>query len=759
MNHRKFLIGAALAALAPLHAMAAPTIQFELPIEGGALWGNVEGPPNCIVTGSDIARVMFYINDVWTNTDGNLSNGLGCWIDTRKYADGTYTLKAVAYNGSGQTATTTRTVVIANAGAPTVSSKYPAIAFQAPAVGGVLSGNVQGPPNCVITGYNIARVMFYLNGTWTNTDGNLLNGLGCWIDTAKYADGDYTLKAVAYSSNGRTASALRAISIRNGTGSGGGDVGGLPSTNTKAIATFESLGLYWKPASNPGPSGCQVRYRQTGTTDWKPALPMWFDPRNAECRGSIVQLKPGTDYEVQFSMPGQQPAAQLAAKTWAENFPIAQVVQLSGTRTTPLNIVQGGTANGYVLYTGPATIDVGNAYDTNITIAAPYVIVRGLTLRGARVDAIRMVQGARDVVIEDNDISGWGRDSGTVSTEGWKIAVNEDSGIKAYCSTSNPWLERTVIQRNRIHHPRYGANSWSDGHPLGPNAVFFGNCGGNHVMRYNEIYSDWGRYFMDGIGGADNFSNFGVPNADSDIYGNRISQVWDDAIEAEGANRNVRIWSNYTDHTAVAIATSSTSIGPVYIFRNVQNRSRQLSQNAPDDDQQLGRAFAKSGSTSSFGGGARYVFHNTLLQAPPLPGTLYPQGAGIGLKGNANQPLTNTVSRNNVYHIWKPWLSAIDDKGGTGNSLDYDLYNGNIVAYAGAEANGIVGTPIYEAGNGWENESGGFYQLAPTSPGYDRGVYLPNFNDGFTGRAPDFGAHEAGTPGLRFGIGGGANGL
>jgi hypothetical protein len=44
------------------------------------------------------------------------------------------------------------------------------------------------------------------------------------------------------------------------------------------------------------------------------------------------------------------------------------------------------------------------------------------------------------------------------------------------------------------------------------------------------------------------------------------------------------------------------------------------------------------------------------------------------------------------------------------------------------------------------------YQLAPNSPGYDRGARIPNFNDGFTGAAPDMGAHEAGTPAMKLGV-------
>jgi hypothetical protein len=42
--------------------------------------------------------------------------------------------------------------------------------------------------------------------------------------------------------------------------------------------------------------------------------------------------------------------------------------------------------------------------------------------------------------------------------------------------------------------------------------------------------------------------------------------------------------------------------------------------------------------------------------------------------------------------------------------------------------------------------------LAPNSPGYDRGARLANFNDNFTGAAPDMGAAEAGRPAMRFGL-------
>src|SRR6185436_4367629 len=186
-----------------------------------------------------------------------------------------------------------------------------------------------------------------------------------------------------------------------------------------------------------------------------------------------------------------------------------------------------------------------------------------------------------------------------------------DSAVRAVCKSEE--LVRVTVQRNRMHDPRYSANSWTDGHPAGPQAITFSYCGGNHVFRWNEIYSTGANRFNDGMGGEDNFTTTGFPNADSDIYGNRITQTWDDGIEAEGGNRNVRIWGNYLDRTATGIATTVTSKGPVYIFRNVWSRN-QFYQNVSTDADERQPLF-KSGSDSSLGDGRRYLFHNTMLQA------------------------------------------------------------------------------------------------------------------------------------------------
>ncbi len=70
-----------------------------------------------------------------------------------------------------------------------------------------------------------------------------------------------------------------------------------------------------------------------------------------------------------------------------------------------------------------------------------------------------------------------------------------------------------------------------------------------------------------------------------------------------------------------------------------------------------------------------------------------------------------------------------------------------VVAAGKQEAHGVFGVPKYAA-----SRKAGDFSLADDSPGFDAGVVIPNFNDGFRGRAPDIGAFEAGSAPLEFGV-------
>jgi hypothetical protein len=231
-----------------------PSVSWTAPASGGTLTGNIQqSTSQCQVSGTGIARVVFSMDSTQLNTE--LSAPYLCNVDTTKFSNGTHTLKAVAYNSSGASTTITRPVTVQN-GTVSTPTTGPTIAFTAPAEGGTLSGNVQGPPNCVVQGSSIARVMFYLNDAWTNTDGNLDNGLGCWIDTTKYANGTYTVKAVAYDSSGRTATTTRSIKIQNGTSSGG--TSGPPAVAIVSPAAGATISGDLKCEANASDSGGSI---------------------------------------------------------------------------------------------------------------------------------------------------------------------------------------------------------------------------------------------------------------------------------------------------------------------------------------------------------------------------------------------------------------------------------------------------------------------------------------------------------------------
>jgi hypothetical protein len=502
-------------------------------------------------------------------------------------------------------------------------------------------------------------------------------------------------------------------------------------------------------ASDPAAS---VAYRPLGSSIWRNGHDLWRDGRDhsrvpergREYRGSIVGLQPGTEYEIELRLNSGGQTTRLVETTWREEFPIAKTIGLRRTSTDALEILESGSPTGYILYAAGnadrATIDVAGGAEYNIVIDASYVIVRGLDLKNARRHAIFLRPRAHHVVIEDNDISGWGR----IADDGFGLdgdsAVSNEEVQAGQGRKPAPSVKSIVIQNNRMHHPRSNSNNWRQfremyrsPHPAGPQAITLWDTGGNHVIRYNEIYSDEQHYFNDGIGGGDNFSSFGGPGADSDIYGNKVSHCWDDAIESEGGNANVRIWENFLDMTYVMIGATPTVLGPLYVFRNVSYRARY----SPQNDFNSG-VFLKSQSKvmrdQFWGTGRVYVYHNTLYRTSMREGTI------TGITGFGAK-LQGYVSRNNIFDVTKAAFEGFEEE--AANDFDYDLYPTRPVG-GGHEHYGIIAEPRYA--------SAGQMALEEGTPGHDDGVVIPNFNDGFTGKAPDRGAQERGGPILRFGL-------
>jgi hypothetical protein len=533
------------------------------------------------------------------------------------------------------------------------------------------------------------------------------------------------------------------------------------SAAPSAVTTFNSIGLYWQPGGGAENNAARVEFREQGGSKWRQGLDLWFDARNSEYRGSLVELKPGTQYEIRLALASGK-SESLTAKTWSEKFPVKRTVQVpAGTTHFVIKAEHSGDADGYVLFTaapGANVIDQGAApgddlnRDNCIVVkqGVHHVIIRGLALRGCKRAGIMLERQwtpvlaaqTHDVVIEDNDISGWG--AFDKHRPGRNLPDNDGAIQCNYYHEKDDARrpDRIIIQRNVMRDPRHDATPWQRGrgsrvHPAGPQGVLFTNCGRNHVIRHNEIYAKNGHHFMDGLGGAENFSDAGFPWADSDINGNRISEVYDDAIEAEGGNRNVRIWGNYIDRSFVAIANAATSIGPLYVWRNVSNRMAGMYQPDGDPDAELRGPFIKAGSNHpKFNGGRAYYFHNTALQPAPEKGARYGMGAGWGIL-NSGGKLYNIVSRNNVWQVHKEvqingqakFASIVANADLGPVDVDYDVFN----------------APIWTGGRGDAGQKHGWKRAARSGAA----MRIPNFNDQYDN--PDVGAIQSGAPAMKYG--------
>jgi len=177
------------------------------------------------------------------------------------------------------------------------------------------------------------------------------------------------------------------------------------------------------------------------------------------------------------------------------------------------------------------------------------------------------------------------------------------------------------------------------------------------------------------------------------------------------------------------------------VWRNVLKSSRKGPKS--DEDSNRGAYLIKlGGDNQTFTKGKIYIFHNTMLQPPPRNGFKDTSGGNIGISvAGADQKESNVTSRNNILYGRDETFPIIRDRSkDASNDFDYDLYSGILEAYEGCEPHGIKGIPQFD------KSKQDVYPLQGGSPGFDAGIRLPNFNDDFTGKAPDLGAFEGVAP-------------
>ena len=520
-------------------------------------------------------------------------------------------------------------------------------------------------------------------------------------------------------------------------------------------STFNSVSVYWTTdLIGPVDSQANLYYKETSSNVWKTALPMKYESRlfenlhsnfaqyTKQYRGSVVQLKSNTEYDVLAHQVTNNTYSQSKIKTWEENFKVNKVISIDSNNEKVVINESGSEVGGYIVYDGQGqSFSINNNDLYNIEIDASYVIIRNFNLSGAQKHSV-YISGKENtnIVIEKNNISQWGSKS-----DNKFVGINYNSAI-ANRYNNGYKQSHIVIQDNNIFNPNYSANSWTENpttaqvdnntyHPEGPQGITISNTLGSNVIRRNNIFSTNGNYFNDGMGSeGDNFRPYGFPGPDSDIYENSISQSRDDAFEVEGGNANVRIWNNFTDLNYVSYGLSPVHIGPVYVFKNIAYRHKYSNQHS----EMVGTTFKLQ--TRSETAGNIYLYHNTQYTNESEQ-----MGANNGLTGSGTEILNVEAINNAIFVSNKAFIGSNSTDRfenniyNSGTISDIDLIESNIESN-NEEIEGNNGILI----NTSTKTSSIFKRFKPKlgSALIDKGIVIPNFNDNYSDNAPELGANE-----------------
>ena len=373
--------------------------------------------------------------------------------------------------------------------------------------------------------------------------------------------------------------------------------------------------------------GLQLLYREKkgDEGEWKKALTPPYFTATKDYRGSIVNLKEDTEYEIQvkvkFKGEGEErnttvhltpsPSSQ-TFRTWKTEVPVAKTVYLTQEDVkTPCLIDAKGSPEGWIRYTTKPGVVLKGAFDIVLNVkGAAYVLIDDLCIAGGGgwEHSPISISDSQAVRVRNCEFSGWGQigdprydAQGRLHLLGQPArgyGINFDGAI---------WIGRgakeTVVERCYFHDPRGRANSWFYSHPAGPEAVLMDHTGYSTVIRYNDMIGSDIHRWNDAVESVGNFEEDGGFNRDADVYGNFMIFCNDDNIELDGGMQNVRCFRNRFEQALCGVSIQGCMTSPVYVWGNLFCN--------------MGEEHTLVGKTLKTGGGPHgdearaYVFNNT----------------------------------------------------------------------------------------------------------------------------------------------------
>lgn len=528
--------------------------------------------------------------------------------------------------------------------------------------------------------------------------------------------------------------------------------------------TLENLGFRWyvKGDHNRNAS-VSVTFRKKGDDEWKRGmnlLRVFHEIANQDYgpyrtgnlfAGSLLFLRPGTSYEVRFSMndpDGGSPKSPRMVEVSTRKVP--QVAKggrtIQASPDTGLMAAYKKSEPGDVIllkagvYRGPfelkrsgepgRPIVFRSAGDGEVVLEAPGEgRTRIVSLGGA--DHLMF----EDLVFRNAHTAIYSGKPGSNGITVRRCRIEEViTGIYTQSENSRDWYvaDNEIIGTNKSWFPRPEKGYMSPSH-TGVNVY-----GQGHVVCHNRITR-----FSDSLA----IANFGPPVKDVerhcvaiDFYGNDLSFAQDDTLEADYGCHNVRVYGNRCYNTHTALSVQPFYGGPVYLIRNEAYGITSLNL-----------------KLNNYPAGI-LAYHNTLCSAgkgftPPsiwqnghFRNNLFMGGRGYAMESGsvtAYSTLDYNGYRRNPGEQFLKWrdsnlktgryqsLEAFSKATGYeehGLEVDYDIFQ-----KAAPPRKGETYDPAdYDL------------RLKPWAKGVDAGVEIEQVTDGYAGSAPDLGCYELG---------------
>ena len=508
-----------------------------------------------------------------------------------------------------------------------------------------------------------------------------------------------------------------------------------------------------------------VRYRVSGTGTFRDAMPLYRvhpevvagDSPGEQFAGSVFDLLPATSYDLELHVvdpDGLDTTTMLQATT--RGVPKDPMVAKGKmvTDATTLKQALAGAVAGDVITLAPGTYAGQFSISASGTASDP-IVIRGASQSAVVLDGqgctgcnVVEIYGSyvhvEDLTIKSAERAIRFQGAGTQGNVVRRVhATDVTLAIGSKADQLDYYLCDNVFEGRLAWPLTYGDDGAA--HASDDGIVIQGS---GHVVCHNVI-----------SGFADALQNAGHAARALDFYGNDVLWTYDDGIELDESEGNVRCFRNRFSNTYDTLSYQPVFGGPAYTFRNVIV-------NVANEGMKL---HALGGNPPQQPVGV-YVFHNTFVRPYHAIQVSTPDAVHYYSVEN-NLFVTSAAPTNGVTVAWDTPIDSatglIDYNGYFPEGmfeLGYGATGATYPSFAAVQAAGkyekhgvLLGGAIFASGLAATSDHKALVApanaaLASGSGAIDKGVVLPNLNDGFTGAAPDLGALELGCPAPIFGV-------